>query len=77
MAMSDVLRKETRKFNIKISNVFPGATETPMWDSKTRAKYKNRMMDSVDIANVINTIINQPKKVVIEEIVVRPVKGDL
>lgn len=77
MAMSDVLRKETRKFNIKISNIFPGATETPMWDSKTRSKFKNRMMESVDIANIIKMVIEQPKKVTIEELVVRPIKGDL
>ncbi|HCA43228.1 MAG TPA: hypothetical protein DEP28_08255 [Bacteroidetes bacterium] len=77
MAMSDVLRKETRKFNIKISNIFPGATETPMWDSKTRSKFKNRMMESVDIANIIKMVIEQPKKVMIEELVVRPIKGDL
>lgn len=77
LAMSNVLRKETRKYNIKVTNIMPGATETPMWDSKVRTKHRNRMLESVDIANIIEDIIDQPKKVVIEELIVRPVKGDL
>lgn len=47
LALTNSIRKETRRFNIKISNLLPGATETAMWDSKTRARYKSRDRKSV------------------------------
>lgn len=76
-AMSSVLRNEVRRYNIKISNVLPGNVDTPMWDSKVRAKYKNRMMTPKEIAEIILSIASQPKKVVIEDVVIKPIKGDL
>ncbi|MCY7361576.1 MAG: SDR family oxidoreductase, partial [Ignavibacteria bacterium] len=77
LAMSNGIREEVRRYNIKISNMLPGATETPMWDSKSRQRYKNRMMTANDIAKIALEIFQQPRKVLIEEIIIRPVKGDL
>lgn len=77
LAMSNCIRSEVRKYNIKISNILPGAVETPMWDSKTRQKYKSRMMSATDIAKIVLTMFEQPKKVLIEDIIVRPIKGDI
>ncbi len=77
LAMSNSLREEVRRFNIKISNVLPGAVETSMWDSKFRQRHKNRMMSPVDIAKIIVYISEQPRKVLIEDVIVRPIKGDL
>ncbi len=77
LAMSNSIREEVRRFNIKISNVLPGAVETSMWDSKFRQRYKNRMMSPADIARIIVYISEQPKKVLIEDVIVRPIKGDL
>ncbi len=77
LAMSNGLREEVRRYNIKISNILPGAVETPMWDSRSRQRYKNRMMNPVDIAKIVVEICKQPRKVAIEDIIVRPVKGDI
>ena len=77
LALTNSIRKETRKFNIKISNILPGAVETAMWDSKTRQKYKNRMLSPADVAKITLEVFEQPKKVMIEDIVLRPIKGDL
>src|SRR3989339_1517758 len=38
------LREEVRKHNVRIINVIPGATQTPMWTSEMREKYGDRMM---------------------------------
>jgi len=76
-AMANSLREEVRKFNIRISNILPGNTDTPMWDSKVRMKYKNRMMTPKDVAEVVLAVANQPRKVVIEDVIIRPIKGDL
>ena len=77
LAMANVLRAETRRYNIKISNVFPGATDTPMWNPSTRQKYSRRMMAPKEVAEIVVQTANQPKKVVIEDLVIRPIKGDL
>lgn len=77
LAMSNSLREEVRRYNIKISNVLPGAVETAMWDSKSRQRFKNRMMGANDIAKIVLEIFEQPRKVLIEDVIVRPIKGDL
>jgi NADP-dependent 3-hydroxy acid dehydrogenase YdfG len=48
-----------------------------MWDLKSRQKYKNRMMSPNDIAKIVLFASEQPKKVHIEDIVIRPLKGDI
>lgn len=77
LAMFNGLRAEVRKFNIKISNVMPGATDTPMWSPATRQKYSSRMMTPREVAEITIQIANQPKKVVIEDVIIKPIKGDL
>lgn len=77
LALTNCIRKETRRYNIKISNILPGATETAMWDSKTRAKYKSRMLSPADVAKLVIQIFEQPKKVLVEDLVIRPYKGDI
>jgi short-subunit dehydrogenase len=77
LALSDGLRLEVRGYNIKVTNIMPGAVDTPMWDSRTRQKKRNRMMAPEDIAAVVFDIVNKPNKMQIEEVVLRPQKGDL
>ena len=77
LALSNDLREEVRHLNIKVSNILPGAVETPMWDSRSRAKYKNRMLSPADVAEIVVSVFSQPKKILIEDVVIRPIKGDL
>ncbi|MBL8006812.1 MAG: SDR family oxidoreductase [Ignavibacteria bacterium] len=77
LAMTNGLREEMRRYNIKVSNIFPGATETPMWDSRSRQRYKSRMMSPADIAKITLDVFQQSRKVVIEDVIVRPVKGNI
>ncbi|MCX7877883.1 MAG: SDR family oxidoreductase [Ignavibacteria bacterium] len=76
-AMFNVLREELRKYNIKVTNILPGASDTPMWSSHMRQRYSRRMMTPREVAEVVFQAVNQPKKVVVEEIILRPVKGDI
>jgi len=77
LAMFNVLRAEMRKYNVKISNIMPGATDTPMWGPATRQKYSSRMMTPREVADITFAVASQPKKVVIEDVVIKPIKGDL
>jgi len=77
LAMTNSIREETRRYNIKITNVLPGATDTAMWDSKTRQKHKNRMLSPAEVASIVLETFEQPKKVLIEDVIIRPIKGDI
>lgn len=71
------LREEVRKYNIRIINVIPGATRTAMWTAGMREKYGDRMMTAEEIAQVIVWLYLQKGNLVTEEIVLRPILGDL
>ncbi len=74
---SKVLREEVRSNNIRIINVFPGATSTEIWPTSSLEKYSNRMMNAESLADLIYELYKTDSKLCPEEIVVRPITGDL
>lgn len=77
LGYTNSLREEVRKYNIKVINIIPGATETHIWAKDVREKYSDRMMQSDDLARVIVWAFLQKENLVTEEIVLRPIQGDL
>jgi len=77
LAYTDVLREEVRKNNIKILNVLPGATKTPIWPNSALERFSERMMTPADVAAVILNLYGDDGTAVPEEITLRPLKGDL
>ncbi|MBU1100056.1 MAG: SDR family NAD(P)-dependent oxidoreductase [Bacteroidetes bacterium] len=76
-AYSKVLREEVRENNIRIINIYPGATITPIWPDKALEKFSSRMMNPDRIADIVYDAYSIQENIVPEEIVLRPVKGDL
>lgn len=77
LGYTNSLREEVREHNIRIINILPGATETPMWPGKLRELYSDKMMTSEDVARIVVWSYLQKGNAVAEEIVVRPITGDL
>jgi 3-oxoacyl-[acyl-carrier protein] reductase len=77
LGYSRVLREEVRKYSIRVIDIIPGTTETPMWPMDIRKEHSERMMSSEDIARVIVWAYLQKRNIVSEEIVLRPIQGDL
>jgi 3-oxoacyl-[acyl-carrier protein] reductase len=77
LGLGKVLREELRRYNIKVVNVLPGATETEIWHPKIREKYADRMMKPESVAASIVAIFQMPPDLVVDEMVVRPIQGDL
>ncbi|MCX6148975.1 MAG: SDR family NAD(P)-dependent oxidoreductase [Ignavibacteriales bacterium] len=77
LAYTNVLREEVRNYNIKIVNILPGATNTGMWANSVIEEFGERMMLPEEIARLIVSIYLQDRNLVTEEIVVRPLIGDL
>lgn len=72
-----VLREEMKPFNVKVVNVLPGPTETEMWSTGDRKKYSRRMMRAKSVAETVLAIYQLPEDVVVDEIIIRPMKGDI
>ncbi|MDD8019213.1 MAG: SDR family NAD(P)-dependent oxidoreductase [Bacteroidota bacterium] len=77
LALSRCLRLEVRKKGVRVVDVLPGAVETDMWNKSVRKKYHSKMMQPEDVADAIVSIYCQPQRLTTDEIVLRPVEGDL
>ena len=77
LGYTNSLREEVRKHNIKVINVIPGATATAMWSKDMRSEFSERMMTSEDIARVLVWAFLQKENLVTEELLLRPIEGDL
>ena len=79
LMMDRVLRNEIRQFGVKIIDILPGATNTELWNPESRTEFGQRMMMPDDIADVVSSLIelNINNRLLTEEIVIRPLGGDL
>ena len=69
------LREELIPFNIKVTAVIPGATDTP--SRETVKLPPNRMMPAMDVANMMMAAFKTSPQTVVEEIYMRPMKKDI
>ncbi len=77
LGFTNALREEVRSKGVKVISVMPGATETDAWDDKERNEFRERMMQPEDIAQAIVDVLAQPQRMMTEELVLRPMGGDL
>lgn len=72
----EVLRVHCRPLGVRVINVLPGPVFTPMWGTQlpnTTAK----MLQGSDVAQALVSALLQHPRVVVEEIQLRPVWGDI
>ena len=75
MGFSKNLREELKPFGIKVTAVYPGAVYTSSWaGSGVKA---SRIMEVNDIASMVYAAAHLSPAACVEEIVIRPLKGDL
>ena len=77
LAYTNVLREEVRKHNIRVINIFPGATATAIWSDEILNNHGSKMMKPEEVAEVIVQLYNTKNSVVPEELHLRPITGDL
>jgi len=73
--LAKVLRLETRDSGIRVCCVYPGATWTPSW--KGSGVSPDRIMPAKDVAQAFLDIWRLSRRTVVEEIVLRPQRGDV
>lgn len=69
------LRKELSQYNIGVTFLSPGGTLTDMWEGEDIEE--GRLLQPSDIANVVDTVFELSPQAVIDEIIIRPMKGDI
>ena len=75
MGFSKNLREELKPYDIKVTAVYPGAVYTSSWaDSGVDPK---RIMEIRDITEMIYTASMLSPQACVEDIVIRPLQGDL
>ena len=74
--LSDSLRNELRKDNIKVISVHPGAIDTAFWDDINVDFPRKEMLSPKMIADSVVHAIGAPGATVIENLTIRRVGGD-
>jgi short-subunit dehydrogenase len=69
------LREELKPFNIRVSTLIPGATQTDSWAGTDLPA--SRFMQPEDVAAIVVQLLLLPQHTVIEEVIMRPLKGDI
>jgi short-subunit dehydrogenase len=75
MGFSKNLREELKPHNIKVTAVYPGAVYTSSWEDS--GVERNRIMETSDIIDMIYAASCLSPQACVEEIVIRPQKGDI
>jgi short-subunit dehydrogenase len=75
LGFSKGLREEMKLYNIKVTSIMPGAVLTDSWAGVDIPA--ERFMSADDVAKTIWTAYSLSDSAVIEEIVMRPQKGDI
>jgi NADP-dependent 3-hydroxy acid dehydrogenase YdfG len=73
--LSKVMRAELHEKGVRVCCVYPGATVSPSWEG-SGADFA-RMMPAEDVARAFYDIYRLSRSTVVEEIVLRPQRGDL
>jgi short-subunit dehydrogenase len=75
LGLNQVLRQELKDKNIKVTAVLPGATLTDSW--KGTDLPKERFIPAEDIAKLVYNAYTLSPQTNVEEILVRPILGDI
>ena len=75
LGFSKTLREELKDFGIRVTAVLPGATRTSSWDGTELPD--ERFIKAEDVAEVVFATYQLSTRSVVEEIVIRPQKGDI
>lgn len=75
LGFSKTLREELKDFNIRVTSILPGATKTSSWDGLD--VQEGRFMKPEDVAEMVYAAYAVSPRSVVEEILIRPLLGDI
>jgi len=75
LGLMRVIAEEARPYDIRVTNLLPGATDTPIWDDRPGFD-RSKMMQPADVASFLVAIVARPG-ISIEEVTLTPPAGAL
>jgi NAD(P)-dependent dehydrogenase (short-subunit alcohol dehydrogenase family) len=75
LGLMRVLAEEARPHDVRVTNLLPGATDTPIWDDRPGFD-RARMMQPADVASFLVAIVARPG-ISVEEVTLTPPAGAL
>jgi NAD(P)-dependent dehydrogenase (short-subunit alcohol dehydrogenase family) len=75
LGLARVLAEEARPYDIRVTSLLPGATDTPIWDDRPGFD-RTKMMQPSDVASFLVSIVARPG-VAVEEVILMPPAGIL
>lgn len=75
LGFARVLAEEARPYDIRVTSLLPGATDTPIWDDRPGFD-RTKMMQPSDVASFLISIVARPG-VAVEEVILMPPAGIL
>ena len=73
--MNKAMREELKRFDIKVTAILPGATLTDSWAGTDLPA--SRFMKAQDVADLVYAVSMLSPGAVVEDILLRPMKGDI
>jgi NAD(P)-dependent dehydrogenase (short-subunit alcohol dehydrogenase family) len=77
LALTSTLREELRPKNIRVIALFPGATDTAIWNTFWPQAPRKKMMSPATVAQAVVNAITLPADATIEALEIRPAAGTL
>ena len=75
LGLMRVIAEEARPYDIRVTNLLPGATDTPIWDDRPGFD-RTKMMQPADVASFLVAIVARPG-ISVEEVTLTPPAGAL
>lgn len=75
LGLTRVLAEEARPYDIRVTALLPGATDTPIWDDRPGFD-RTKMMKPEDVAGFLVSIVARPG-IAVEEVILTPPAGAL
>jgi NAD(P)-dependent dehydrogenase (short-subunit alcohol dehydrogenase family) len=75
LGLTRVLAEEARPYDIRVTALLPGATDTPIWDDRPGFD-RDKMMKPEDVAGFLVSIVARPS-IAVEEVILTPPAGAL
>ncbi len=77
VGFSQALAQEVRPLGIQVTDLYPGATDSPLWNDLNIPALREVMLQPEDVAEMVAYTLSQSKKARIAEITLEPAGGDL
>lgn len=68
VGFSRALNQEVRDAGIRVSTVFPGSVDTPLWDTFPNTFNRDAMLKAEDVAAAVAYIARQPAHLIVDEV---------